>query len=186
MFVPEELNIQDWWSGAIAVGLCHRVLSEDVSVTHLAQSHSASSTCHLFLLRTAYTRSTLELPACVSALGNVLTSLQNCLWVLGFRTQIFCAALIFCVIRAPIFSFISSFSLLVFGGEYKLLYASKHLVTLSTDACGVFVVYILHVNIAQSFISILGNEINMTLSFRHNVAENCVLLCCYVTSILEP
>ena len=68
MFVPQELNIQDWWSGAIAVGPCHRVLSEDVSVTHLAKSHSASSTRHLSLLRAAYTRSTLELPACVRAL----------------------------------------------------------------------------------------------------------------------
>ena len=50
----------------------------------------------------------------------------------------------------------------------------------------VFTVHILHVNIVPSFIAILGNEINMTLSFRHKVAENCVLLCCYATSIIEP
>jgi len=37
-----------------------------------------------------------------------------------------------------------------------------------------------HVNI-----TILGNEINMTSGFRREVAKNCVLLCCYATSILE-
>jgi len=34
-------------------------------------------------------------------LDNVLTSLPNCLWSLGFWNQIFCAALIFCVLHAP-------------------------------------------------------------------------------------
>jgi len=43
-----------------------------------------------------------------------------------------------------------------------------------------------HVNVVPSFITILGNEINITLGFRREVAENCVILCCYETNILEP
>ena len=38
MFVPQELKIQDWSSGAMAVGPCRRLLPVAVAVAHLAKS----------------------------------------------------------------------------------------------------------------------------------------------------